>query len=204
MDKQSFLFLSLICGISLIFAYEGIYPAYSGPSISAAMGLSAFLMLCASLLIGPLAVLFPKQAASLIQSRRAVGLAAFALALLHFLLAFSITLGWNVYLLGSISFILGLAAVFIIFVLGITSNNWSERHLGYRAWKAIQRFNYLAFVLSFAHFIFQAKSLPFLLSSFPKVHWAEIFLLLLGLLTAGAQIAGFFVVRKRLDASKSF
>lgn len=202
MDKPSFLSLLLLSGVALIFAYEAAYPPASGPSLVGAMGMSAFFILCASLLIGPVAVLRPKFGLPLIGARRAVGLAAFVFALLHALIVIGIVLGWNLaFLISQTPLAVGLAALLAILAITLTSNDWAERHLGAGRWKTIQRLNYLAFALALWHFIMMAKSLPFRSGAAPATHWAETALLLLGILTIIAQIAGFWVRRSRRGTS---
>ncbi len=203
MDKPSFLFLLLLSAVALVFAYQtGFAPSSPYPAIEA-LGLSAFLLICASLLIGPIAVLLPKLGLPLIGPRRSVGLAAFVFALLHGLLALALALGWNLaYIFASTSLFLSSIALLILLAIALTSNDWAEHRLGAGLWKNIQRFNYLAFILVLAHFILQSRGLPYLSASPSGLNLAELALLLLGILTILLQLAGFVTMRRRRAQSE--
>ncbi|MCL6089156.1 MAG: hypothetical protein M1530_03260 [Candidatus Marsarchaeota archaeon] len=203
MDKPSFLFLLLLSAVALVFAYQtGFAPASPYPAIEA-LGLSAFLLICASLLIGPIAVLLPKYGLPLIGPRRAVGLAAFVFALMHGLLALALALGWNLsYIFASSSLLTASAAMLILLAIALTSNDLAEHKLGAGLWKNIQRFNYLVFVLVLAHFILQSRGLPYLSSAQSGLNLAELALLLLGILTVLLQVAGFITMRRRRARSE--
>lgn len=114
-------------------------------------------MMIVALLATPLRLLFKKQTWTfwLVRNRRYFGIAAFGYALMHTLfyivdmnsfqlmldelLALGIWTGW---------------LAFLIFIpLAITSNNFSQRLLGKR-WKQLQRWVYLAAVLTLVHWIF--------------------------------------------------
>jgi len=115
-----------------------------------------------AMMLTPLRMLFPQTAwlAWLAARRRALGVAAFAYALLHTLLylvsmetltnvlaefwALGIWTGW---------------AAFLIFVpLAITSNNRSVKAMK-RAWKTLHRWVYPAAVLTLIHWIFVHNNL---------------------------------------------
>ncbi|GAB5486982.1 MAG: protein-methionine-sulfoxide reductase heme-binding subunit MsrQ [Parasphingorhabdus sp.] len=106
----------------------------------------------------PLVVLWPKVKVfrSLMKRRRYIGVAAFGYALLHTLfylidegsfdaviteaLELSIWTGW---------------VAFLIFIpLAMTSNDTAVKALGGRKWKNLQRFVYVAAVLTAAHWLF--------------------------------------------------
>jgi methionine sulfoxide reductase heme-binding subunit len=106
----------------------------------------------------PLAVLWPrvKVFKSLLKRRRYIGVAAFGYAALH--------TGFYLIEKGHLAAVLAEAlelsiwtgwVAFLIFVpLAITSNDRSVKALGPRRWKALQRWVYLAAVLTAAHWLF--------------------------------------------------
>ena len=110
-----------------------------------------------AMMLTPLKMLFPKSSAIqwLMRRRRYLGVAAFGYAVLHTL--------YYIIDLGSFSsimrefFELGIWTgwlAFVIFVpLAMTSNEWSTKALGPR-WKQLQRFTYLAALVTLAHWIF--------------------------------------------------
>lgn len=109
-----------------------------------------------SLVATPLALLFPKAKVSrwLVRNRRYFGLAAFAYTLLHTLfylyeIAFSQVMS-EFFQLGLIT---GWAAFFIFIPLAITSNDAAVRRMK-AGWKKLQRWVYLAAILTFLHWCF--------------------------------------------------
>ncbi|WP_316860441.1 ferric reductase-like transmembrane domain-containing protein [uncultured Cohaesibacter sp.] len=110
-----------------------------------------------SMILSPLRLLFPKAAFIrwLMRRRRYFGVAAFGYAALHTL--------YYVIDLGSLSAIaadfvkLGIWTgwlAFLIFVpLTITSNDFSIRKMGPLSWKTLQRFVYVAAILTLIHWI---------------------------------------------------
>ena len=207
MDKPSFLFLLIFAGVAIIFAYEAFWPVFipsAGFMVPPATGfvdalaLSAFFILCVSLIIGPVAVLWPKAGLSLIGPRRAVGLAAFVFSLLHAFLAIGLLYGFNVGILfGDFSLMAGAAALLVLLALTLTSSDWATHKLGAKNWKRMQYFNYLAFVLSLAHFIGNGQGIPNLHGIPKNIHVVALLLLLLGLLTVLLQVVGFLERHQR-------
>ena len=109
-----------------------------------------------ALIATPLLVLFPKGIVSrwLVRNRRYFGVASFAYALLH-LLFYLIDEGWAEAaeeFLG-IGILTGWLAFFIFVPLALTSNDAAMRRMG-TAWKRLQRWVYLAAILTFAHWVF--------------------------------------------------
>lgn len=198
MQKISFLFLLLVIGIALI----GIYEAFSGSVASVSFvrffALSGFFLLCLSLIIGPLVVFWPKEYATLIEPRRAVGLLAFFFTAFHVILVMSLYLNWQIALvISQLSLLIAVPAVLILLVLALTSNDFAVRKLGMIWWKRIQIFNYLAFILVFVHFIMNANGLFVRTETGLFINFAEVGLVLLGIVTVGLQIAG-FLMRKSM------
>ena len=131
---------------------------YYGEFIHATGEFSARLLII-TLAVTPLRLMFPnfRWTTWLLQSRRYLGVAAFAYAVPH-LVAYL----WK---LASITKILeegaepgmwtGWLAMIIFLALAITSNNVSTRRLG-RRWKSLHRLVYLAALLTFVHWILVA------------------------------------------------
>ena len=115
-------------------------------------GFLSFSFISIALLITPIRKIFPQFGpnASLYYARRAVGVSAFGFALAHFALQFVFLFGMKVGLLGNA--LTGLAALAILFALGITSTDYAVRKMG-RNWFRLQRLAYLAYPLIIIHAI---------------------------------------------------
>jgi DMSO/TMAO reductase YedYZ heme-binding membrane subunit len=94
----------------------------------------------------------------LLHARRAIGVSAFYFSLLHVLLALFGQLGG----LGSIAYLgntylislsLGALALFILFLMTITSFDYAVWRLTFPRWKFLHRFVYLAIVVTLIHII---------------------------------------------------
>jgi len=192
MQKSSFLYLLLICGIALLAAYHAFSQDLAPTVIVRLLALSAYFLLCVSLIIGPL-VVFNLSLAPLIEPRRAVGLAAFVFAALHLLLVVGLYFNWQV--LESVSGFPNLVAVpaaAILAALALTSSDWATAKMGLATWKLLHRLVYVAFVLITAHFVLLARGL-----SFSHLNLAEASLLALGAITVILQVAGFMKKREK-------
>ena len=189
MHKTSFLFLLLLCAAALIGTYQELALPYF--SFNLFIARVSFLLICVSLIIGPLAVLHANPFAQLIEPRRAVGIAAFVFAAIHALISASSIFNWNIGAMIALpSMLVALPAAIALLALALTSCDWAVAKMGLAHWKTLQRIIYPAFVLLFLHFAlvaFNAKRWDF----------AEIALLLLGIATVALQLAGFYVFRKR-------
>ena len=197
MQKTSSLFTLIILAIVSLLSY---FMAVTGPNafFTQFSGLAAFMLLCISLIIGPLVVLNPKVFAPLLEPRRSIGIITFFFVLVHFLSVLIWGLQWNFLLIFSFPFLaLGLFAAFIISILFLTSNDYSMRLLG-RYWKFIHRFNYIAFILAFTHFVMQVY-----LRSGTKFTIIEIVMVALGVVTIILQIMGFMKRRSMRSQSSS-
>ena len=189
MNKPSFLFLLLIISMCLIGYYEAVSEQSANIAIVKIFGLCSFLLLCISLIIGPLTVIDSNTFAPLIEPRRAVGIAAFVMATIHYVLIAGTYYGWDFSQIGSEkSNVVGFFAIFTMVLLTITSNDYSLKKLGPETWKKIQMINYLTFLLSFVHFI--AKS---------KGDITADLLLGFGVLTVILQIYGFITKRGKMQ-----
>ncbi len=202
MQKSSFLFLLILAGVALIGAYQALSDNASSVAIVRFLALSAFFLLCVSLMIGPLAVLRGPIFAQLIEPRRAVGVAAFVFAALHSSLVLSLYFNWNI---GNVISMLPLAiaipAYVILLAMALTSTDWAVAKLGLAKWKTLHRFVYIAFILIFAHFILKSNGLYSRGSASVPLNIAEVALVLLGIATVILQVAGFFIFSKRKAAS---
>ncbi|MFH1521204.1 MAG: hypothetical protein ABID61_06165 [Candidatus Micrarchaeota archaeon] len=195
MQKPSFLFLLIIIGIALL----GIYESESGTQTTTAFvrfsALTAYLLLCISLIIGPLVTIWPKEYAQIIEPRRAIGIASFVFILFHIFLVASAYFSWNISkILSMTPLIIGAAAAVIVFILTITSCDYAIKVLGPVGWKKIQQMNYLAFILVTVHFLMKANGL--FKNNLP-INPAEFGLITLGLITVVLQIAGFVARRNK-------
>lgn len=197
MNPNSFIFLLLLLAIALLGAYHSLSAVPVETAFTRFFALSGFVLLSASLIMGPLAVLRPKQFAVLIEPRRAVGLAAFIFAFVHILISLGLTFGWKFgILLRSPGFIAAVPATLLLFVLAVTSSDYAIRLLGPALWKNVQRFNYLAFILVFLHFILKSNGLLPAEGGALAVNFAEWACIVLGAATVSVQAAGFLARRK--------
>ncbi len=106
-----------------------------------------------SLIATPIAMLFPKGRVSkwLIRNRRFFGVAAFAYTLLHTVFyLLEETLGHIVDEFFRVGMITGWIAFFIFIPLAATSTDAAVRRMGPK-WKKLQRWVYLAAVMTFLH-----------------------------------------------------
>jgi uncharacterized protein len=107
------------------------------------------------LCLSPLRTLFTRSkiVAALNRYRRSIGVTAFTYALLHVSFYLSYEGGILSYL-ASISdpfFIAGTTGFLILFLLAVTSNNWTIYRMGFTLWKWIHRLVYLAALALFYH-----------------------------------------------------
>jgi DMSO/TMAO reductase YedYZ heme-binding membrane subunit len=204
MQKPSWLFLLLLCGVALIGAYQSFFQIDAMTSAVRFFALAGYFLLCVSLIIGPLVVLWPKEYAQLVEPRRAVGIACFVFVLVHALLVLGPRWGWDFGpLLSGPGSIATIPATLILLALALTSSDYAIRLMGPALWKNVQRFNYLAFAFSTVHFVFLANGLFVQVNGRTFVNIAEVALLALGLATVALQAAGFVAFRKRSAAAKA-
>jgi DMSO/TMAO reductase YedYZ heme-binding membrane subunit len=91
----------------------------------------------------------------------------------------------------------------IFLLLACTSFDKAIRKMGFSKWKLLQRFTYIGFILSFAHFLLNLNGYFVLLrTGVVFVNIAEIILILLGIATILIQFAGFFKKRQIINNSK--
>ncbi len=190
MQKTSFLTLILLFAVALLAAYMATTSATTIQAFIRFFGLAGFMLLCVTLLIGPLMFLNPKEFGAFVEPRRAIGISAFFFVLMHFLLLLAYVFNWDIAIAFSLLPLqLGAIAFFIIIILTAISNDYAMRLLG-PWWKRIQQFNYLIFVLSFAHFLMVSG---FLMGN--NVGNGELLMILLGIVVIALQVY-VFVKRK--------
>jgi len=92
--------------------------------------------------------------------RRPLGVATFVYACLHLISYFGREGDFNVafkQMLEKPYLWFGLSGLLILFVLAVTSNNWSMRKLKYKRWKSLHKFVFLAFFLISIHVLLIEK-----------------------------------------------
>lgn len=142
-------------------------------------GLASLFFIFLALTPGLLRVLFPHFPFHnfLLTSRRAIGLCAFFFAGLHAFFAFIYNFGgsFSTYFRLTtdfkLAFIFGLSGLFILFLMAITSFDEIEHGMGFKNWKILHRFVYLAGILILVHafirgFHFQERSFNFYMTYF--------------------------------------
>ena len=198
MQKSSMIFFLLLAALALLGAYYATIDAEQSQLLVRFLGAAAFLLLCVSLMIGPLFVFRPREFAQLVEPRRAVGLSAFVFVMMHGILVTALYFNWDVQAMLSFQPLqFGIAAALIILAIAAVSNDFALAKLG-KWWKKIQQLNYVAFSLALLHFFFVSG-----LAGGPKPPSAAIYFLLgMGILTIVMQVAGFLMRRNR-DAPKA-
>ncbi|MEW6722613.1 MAG: ferric reductase-like transmembrane domain-containing protein [Candidatus Micrarchaeota archaeon] len=193
MQKSSMMFFLILAALALLGAYYATLEGEQSALLVRFLGAAAFMLLCFSLIIGPLFVFRPKEFAPLVEPRRAVGLSAFVFVLVHGILVTSLYFGWDVQTMLSFQPLLfGTIAALIIVVIATVSNDFALAKLG-KWWKRIQQLNYIAFALSLLHFFFVSG-----LAGGPKPVTAAIYFLLgMGIVTVLMQVAGFLARRSK-------
>ena len=119
--------------------------------------LAAIGLISITFILGPFSRIWPGIFARHLCMRKFIGLSGFGFALLHAIYSFSVIYGFSFEQIVNnskvLGFITGLFALFIFFLMAITSNAASVKMLGYKNWKALQRTGYVALFLSILHFI---------------------------------------------------
>ena len=205
MQKSSFLFLLILAAVALLGAYQAAIPQpLASSAIVRFLALSAFFLVCVSLIIGPLAVLQPQKFAQL---RRAPGALSgsrhsFLPGLLHVLLVLSLYFNWSFGdVLSLTPLVIAIPAYVVLLALALTSSDFAVNRLGMAKWRMLHAFIYPAFILVFAHFLLQATGLYAKPGLPAYLNLAEAALLLLGIATIILQIAGFLTIRTRKAAA---
>lgn len=195
MQKGSFLFLLVLLGVALIAANYAFSADGAGRAAIRFMADSAFFLFSVSLILGPLAVIDSKYA-SMIEPRRAVGLAAFFFAAFHITLVSGIYFGWQpLSALAYLPNIVAVPAAFVLLLTALTASDFAVQKLGMAKWKMVQRLVYIGFAFVLAHFLLVTWAA--LLSS-PL----QLALLALAVAAIAMQFYGFYLWRKRAGGSQ--
>lgn len=193
--------IAIIFVLALLLIYSFLFPLPPQTILIRFFALAGFFLLCVTLIIGPSFICFGKECAPLIKHRRRMGVLSFVFVAIHFLLV--LIYSYNLSLLPIISnvwILVALPALIILFILAVTSVNKIIQVFGFYFWKWLQRLVYIAFILSFIHFVFDTNGLFIPLSGgIVFVNLAEVILIVLGALTILLQLIGFV---KKLNQSK--
>lgn len=155
---------TFIAGYLLLMFYWGFTDSLGADPVQALLnftGIGAIHCLMGSLLMSPLAQALPMPDA--MKCRRMLGVYAFVYALAHLLtyLLFELQLDWALIgeeLTSRPYIAVGLAALFILFALTVTSLNRIQRRMG-RRWQTLHNFVYLALILALLHFSWSQKTI---------------------------------------------
>jgi sulfoxide reductase heme-binding subunit YedZ len=144
----------------IVRAFQGTLTANPIAEVMNYLGLSALVLLVASLACTPAKHVFGWTWPARI--RRDLGLLAFGYAVLHFAVylfldqLLDVRAVWNdIYERPFIT--VGFAALVLLVPLALTSTKKSVRDLGYLKWRNLHRLVYLAGVLAVIHFIWRVK-----------------------------------------------
>jgi DMSO/TMAO reductase YedYZ heme-binding membrane subunit len=200
MHRQSMMFLLVLAALAALAVYEAMVPLPASTVFTRYLGIGSFFLLCVSLAIGPLSILSHKHFANLIEPRRAIGLAAFALVVGHVILAAGSEYGWQIGVMLSILPIqLSVPAAFLMMMLALTSSDYAVKTLGPALWKRVQMLNYVVFPLAFGHFLLSATGLFVQTAGGLFVNLAELSALIMGIAVVILQAWGFAARRRRKD-----
>lgn len=177
----------------LLLIYSFLFPLPFQTILIRFFALGGFFLLCVTLLIGPSLVCVGNVRAPLIKYRKQIGLLSFIFIAIHFFLVFIYSYNLSFApILYNFWILIALPALIILFVLAITSVNKVIQVFGFYFWKWLQRLVYLAFILSFIHFLQDTNGLFIPVSGgVTFVNLAEVFLIVLGIITIILQIVGF-------------
>ncbi len=203
MLKASFLYGLIVFLFGITVFHMGYVRNYEGYILTANfLGLSGFVMIAVSLMLGPLMVIDPKRFASLIEARRSIGVAGFFFLLFHYLVVLTKYYSLDMEaIFRDPSKLFGSIALWIFSILALTSTDLAVKYLTPVKWKNLQRLIYIAFPFSFIHFILELDDSYF--SQKPLdlenifYHLPELFAILLGFVTIALQLAGFYIVRNK-------
>ena len=195
--------IGIIIALMLLLIYSFLFPYPPQTILIRFFALAGFFLLCVTLIIGPSFVCIGNVCSPLIKHRRRIGVLSFVFIAIHFLLVMIYSYNFSLLpIFTSIWIFLAVPALIILSVLAITSFNKVIQMFGFSSWKLLQRLVYVAFILSFLHFVFSMRdSFIALPNGVVFVNLAEILLILLGVLTIFLQILGF--VKKTSQKNKT-
>lgn len=202
MDKGTILMTVIMASLVLLAAYHALFPVPAYIAFTRFLALGGFMLLCVSLILGPMATFSPQIFGQMVMQRRAIGLAAFVFIIGHFLVSFLMEYNLQLAVLfAGIPMLAGTMAFALMVVLAITSTDWAVKKIP--NWKWVQRLSYVVFLLSFVHFLFQAQGLFVKAGNQVFVNAAEIAMIVLGGITVGVQSIGFLIVSSRKAAAQA-
>jgi DMSO/TMAO reductase YedYZ heme-binding membrane subunit len=191
------MWLLILVAMALIGAYNAQSPAPGQSVIVRTLALDSFLLLCVSLMIGPLSTLWPDRFAQLIEPRRAVGIASFVFMAAHGILAIALMMKFNLNaVFGNPDLLIAVPALLLYLALALTSSNWAVSTLGNNNWKNLHRLTYLAFLLVLGHFLLKSNGLW---RGANNLNLSEVALVALGAATVILQIIGLNAKIKRKE-----
>ncbi|MFA5931663.1 MAG: ferric reductase-like transmembrane domain-containing protein [archaeon] len=195
--------IAIIIVLALLLIYSFLFPLPPQTILIRFFALSAFFLLCVTLLIGPSFVCIGNVCAPLIKHRRRLGVLSFVFVAIHFLLVLIYSYNWSLLpIILNIWILAAVPALIILFVLAVTSVNKVIQVFGFSTWKWLQRLVYVAFILSFLHFMFDTNGLFIALNGGKVfVNLAEASLIALGVITIFMQLIGF--VKKQFFDKKA-
>jgi DMSO/TMAO reductase YedYZ heme-binding membrane subunit len=199
MQKNSYLFWLIMVGIVLLSVYESFFTTTADVILTRLFALVAFFLLCVALSIGPLITFWPARFGAWMEPRRAVGLSAFAFMLAHYFLVLVHRFDFDfLRVFSNIQYWIAAPAIIIFGIMSLASTDYAVRTLGFGKWKSLQRWVYVAFVLTLGHFFLsQTGVLVILEGGNYFLNLAEAMLWLLALITITLQLAGFITTRKK-------
>src|SRR5205823_4853641 len=123
------------------------------------LGQWALRFLIATLCVTPLRQIF---SINLLRYRRALGLLAFYYVVMHLCVWLVLDRGLDLHavfldILRRPYITIGMLALVLLTPLAITSNNWSIRRMGGKAWAKLHKLVYLAIALGAIHFVMVKK-----------------------------------------------
>ncbi len=152
----------LLATVPLLALARKMYLGQLGPDpgqyVTESLGMAAFQLLLATLLMTPLARW--TSWSGWIRVRRILGLYTFFYACLHVLAFLQFILGWGDLLVTFTKrpyIVAGFIAFVLMVPLALTSTSAMMRRLG-RRWKPLHRLIYLCLLAAWVHFLWQARS----------------------------------------------
>ncbi len=165
-------------------------------SINSSFALASVVVLGVTFIIGPLSR-FSGSVNRLKIHRKYLGLSAFALLLVHVLMAFGISYGFDLGRLLSLDnprmlqVYCGVIGFLIFFLMTLTSNTSAIRMMGPRNWKLLHNTGYVAMALSMLHFMLANTDSPGVLH-LQRAH--VLLILILGIMVILARVLVFALV----------
>ena len=202
--------LALVSAASIFIFYSIVQSDDEVFRWSLATGYVGIALLGATLFTGPLKVIRKLRNPVSTDSRRDMGIWCGIISVAHVILGLQVHMGQmilyffrevgerkslvpRVDLFGFANYT-GLAALLVISVLLLLSNDISLRRVGQKRWKSLQRWNYAVFVLVVIH------SVAYQITESRHIQYLLLFGLIVGI-TSTAQILGFLKTRKAKSTS---